>query len=167
MHIYKYIFIILFSFRQSSVNFGNSIFMFDNGLTEHLEQVAEAANKRRRRGRIRRWTVWGKIVDLFDLTLLKDTSYVNIVLGISLCFLSDTNFFTVYPFFLSSIGFTRTEMALCMSITAGADVVSRIVIPLTAEKLRLRKRTVFLLGAFTSAIARSGTYTNLEAFLGI
>nr|CAD7398444.1 unnamed protein product [Timema cristinae] len=105
--------------------------------------------------RLRRWI--GAVSDFLDLSLLGDLVYVNIVLGLSVSFLSDTNFFTVFPFFLQSeeLGFSGQDTALCMSIAAGADVVSRLVLPWFATRIGLGSRMTYLVGCLTSAIARS------------
>nr|CAD7602481.1 unnamed protein product [Timema genevievae] len=105
--------------------------------------------------RLSRWI--RAVSDFLDLSLLGDLVYVNIVLGLSVSFLSDTNFFTVFPFFLQSeeLGFTGQDTALCMSIAAGADVVSRLVLPWFATRIGLGSRMTYLVGCLTSAIARS------------
>lgn len=96
-----------------------------------------------------------------DLALLKDPVYVNIVLGLSVSFASDTSFFTVFPFHLAQTpwpGFSDRDVALCLSITAGADTVARLVLPILAERFRVGPRAAYLLGCFSSAIMRSSKY---------
>jgi hypothetical protein len=96
--------------------------------------------------------------EFLDLTLLTDPVYVNIVLGLSLSFASDTIFFTVFPFHLAQEpwpSFSDEEVALCLSVTAGADAVARLVLPVTAERFRVGPRTAYLLGCLSSAIVRS------------
>ncbi|XP_046395056.1 monocarboxylate transporter 5-like [Ischnura elegans] len=101
-------------------------------------------------------SVLGFVVDFLDLRLLKDPSYVNLALGLSVSCLSDTNFFTVLPFHLQrTLGFSPADVAVCLSAAAGADVASRLLLPLLGDHLRLQKRTAYLLGCLTSAIARS------------
>jgi MFS family permease len=93
-----------------------------------------------------------------DLALLKDPIYVNIVLGLSVSFASDTIFFTVFPFHLAQKpwpGFTDKEVALCLSITAGADAVARLILPALADRLRVGPRVAYLLGCFLCAVVRS------------
>jgi MFS family permease len=92
------------------------------------------------------------------LALLKDPVYVNIVLGLSVSFASDTIFFTVFPFHLAQKpwpGFSDKEVALCLSITAGADAVARLVLPILADRLRVGPRPAYLLGCLLSAVVRS------------
>ncbi|XP_071452883.1 monocarboxylate transporter 5-like [Hetaerina americana] len=101
-------------------------------------------------------TLFGYVVDFLDLRLLKDPSYVNLALGLSVSCLSDTNFFTVLPFHLQkTLGFSQADVAVCLSVAAGADVASRLFLPFLGDHLRLQKRTAYLLGCLSSAIARS------------
>ncbi|XP_066994368.2 uncharacterized protein [Anabrus simplex] len=101
------------------------------------------------------------ISEFLDLSLLQDPVYVNIVIGLSVSFVSDANFFTVFPFFLNSLGFTGSDIALCMSVAAGADVVARLLLPWIASSCSVTPRTAYLVGCFTSAIARS-VFASLE-----
>jgi hypothetical protein len=93
-----------------------------------------------------------------DLALLKDPVYVNIVLGLSVSFASDTIFFTVFPFHLAQKpwpGFSDKQVALCLSITAGADAVARLILPILADRHRVGPRAAYLLGCLLSAVVRS------------
>lgn len=45
-----------------------------------------------------------KIKETFDLDLLKDGVYLNVVIGLSLYYVAESNFKLMTPFFLSSIG---------------------------------------------------------------
>ncbi|XP_063223977.1 uncharacterized protein LOC134531891 [Bacillus rossius redtenbacheri] len=114
----------------------------------------------------RRWL--RAVTDFLDLGLLGDPVYVNIVLGLSVSFLSDANFFTVFPFFLQSaeLGFSAADTAVCMSIAAGADVASRLALPWLAGWLGLRARDTYLLGCFASAVARS-VFACVDGFFGV
>lgn len=49
-------------------------------------------------------TFFDKIMKTFDLDLLKDTVYLNVVVGTSLYYVAESNFKLMTPFFLSSIG---------------------------------------------------------------
>lgn len=100
----------------------------------------------------------GLLNESLDLALLKDPIYVNIVLGLSLSFVSDTIFFTVFPFHLTQLpwpGFSDKEVALCLSITAGADAVARLILPVVADRCNIGPRAAYLLGCLSSAVARS------------
>jgi hypothetical protein len=98
------------------------------------------------------------LTESLDLALLKDPIYVNIVLGLSVSFASDTIFFTVFPFHLAQKpwpGFSDKEVALCLSITAGADAVARLILPIVTDRLGVGPRAAYLLGCLLSAVVRS------------
>lgn len=120
--------------------------------SDDISSATASANSRQRGG-CQRWL--NSIADFLDLSLLQDFIYVNIVLGLSVSFVSDANFFTVFPFYLQSVGFSGHDIALCMSVAAGADVVARLVLPWLSVACNITPRTAYLLGCFTSAIARS------------
>lgn len=104
-----------------------------------------------------------------DLALLKDPIYVNIVLGLSVSFASDTIFFTVFPFHLAQKpwpAFSDKEVALCLSITAGADAVARLILPIVTDRLGVGPRVAYLLGCFLSAVVRS-IFASVHGFLTI
>ncbi|GLH01440.1 Uncharacterized protein GBIM_07590 [Gryllus bimaculatus] len=90
-----------------------------------------------------------------DLSLFKDIIYMNIVLGLSLSFVSDSNFFTIFPLHLINEKLPRSDIALYISIAAGADVVSRLVLPWIANLCHITSRTTYLIACLASAIARS------------
>ncbi|XP_069674659.1 uncharacterized protein [Periplaneta americana] len=109
------------------------------------------------------------LIESLDLALLKDPVYVNIVLGLSLSFVSDTIFFTVFPFHLAQKPWpacTEKEVALCLSITAGADAAARLILPILADRFRVGPRAAYLLGCFSSAIARS-IFASVQGFMAI
>ena len=104
------------------------------------------------------------LIESLDLGLLKDPVYVNIVVGLSVSFASDTIFFTVYPFHLThkpSLAFTDKQVAMCLSVTAGADAAARLILPIIANKLRIGPRAAYLMGCLSSAIFRSGKHCSL------
>lgn len=45
-----------------------------------------------------------KMKETFDLDLLKDSVYLNVIIGLSLYYVAESNFKLMTPFFLSSIG---------------------------------------------------------------
>lgn len=100
-----------------------------------------------------KWLRWA--ADALELQLLRDPTYVNMALGLAVSFLSDANFFTLMPFFLSTEGLAGGDVATCLSVAAATDVVARLVLPWLAALCKLSARNMYLLGCITSAVARS------------
>ncbi|XP_071448024.1 monocarboxylate transporter 14 isoform X2 [Hetaerina americana] len=100
-------------------------------------------------------SVWDRIVAFMDLNLLGDPVFVNVVVGLALVYSAGINFAMVFPFYLTSIGFTKAETATCMSTLAGADILSRVALPSITDKLGAGNRRTFLVGVVCLAISRS------------
>lgn len=51
----------------------------------------------------------GRLVDFFDLTLLKDLVYVNVIIGMASGLFSDNIFSSLLPMYLKYLGFSRVS----------------------------------------------------------
>ncbi|XP_062700036.1 uncharacterized protein LOC109402075 [Aedes albopictus] len=109
---------------------------------------------------------------LMDVGLLRDVIYLNILFGLSIFYVAEMNFKMVTPFFLSSLGFSKAETAYFLSVSALTDIAARIIVPPIGDKLKIRKRLLFLTSLVFVAITRSivahqRTYTELMVWLSI
>lgn len=57
--------------------------------------------------------------------------------------------------FQETANLSRGDAALCMSVLATADLVSRLTLPTLTERLKLSCRSVFLIGAVLLTISRT------------
>ncbi|XP_053975310.1 monocarboxylate transporter 2 isoform X1 [Hylaeus volcanicus] len=96
-----------------------------------------------------------RIRKTFDLDLLKDSIYLNVIIGLSLYYVAESNFKLMTPFFLSSIGMTNVEVASCLSITAFTDILARLVLPTIFDRYGFKKRSVFWVFCLLVGIGRS------------
>lgn len=101
-----------------------------------------------------KFTFLQKLVIFFDLNLLKDFSYLNIMIGITLANFAELNFSILTPFVLSDFGLEKQQIALCMSLLGAADIICRFLVPLIANKSSLENRTFFLIGVCNMALGR-------------
>ncbi|XP_026476204.1 uncharacterized protein LOC113381602, partial [Ctenocephalides felis] len=100
-------------------------------------------------------TCWKKFISLMDLDLLKDLTFLNIVFGVALAY-------------TESAGLNRADTAMCMSVLAGADIVSRLTLPTITQILGFSCRLSYLIGAAALILARAllaeqKSYTGLIA----
>lgn len=102
----------------------------------------------------RHYTLWQKIVVFFDLDLLRDFSYVNLMLGVTIGNFAELNFSILTPFFLAEWGFTKQQIAITMSLLGGVDLSIRFFIPFVAGKIGWENKTFFLVGIFSMAMGR-------------
>lgn len=95
-------------------------------------------------------------MEILDLDLLSDKTFVHIIVGLALVYTCSVGFSMLYPFFLlEGIGFNRKETAACMSLSSGADILARLTIPLIANSFHLGNRMTLLIGASVLALCRS------------
>lgn len=97
-----------------------------------------------------------KVVKFFNFELLKDWVFLHIINGLALVYTCTVAFNMIYPFFLqNSVGFSRGDTALCMSLLSGADIIARITLPMITKCFRISNRMTFLLGTVFWAVCRS------------
>ncbi|XP_031844862.1 uncharacterized protein LOC116432331 [Nomia melanderi] len=102
----------------------------------------------------KRKTWWETVIIFFDLDLLRDPIYVNLMVGVTLASFTEINFSLLTPFILSEYGFTKIQVATFMSILAGVDVLTRLTIPFIADFIGWSNRTFFLVGICQMALGR-------------
>ncbi|KAF2893807.1 hypothetical protein ILUMI_12367 [Ignelater luminosus] len=110
------------------------------------EQTKESAEKK--------YSLWQKIVIFFDLDLLKDSIYLNIMLGITIANFAELNFSILTPFVLKEFNFEKYQIATFMSLLGATDILVRFFIPFLADKIGWSNRTFFLAGVLGMAFGR-------------
>ncbi|KAL0839737.1 hypothetical protein ABMA28_016380 [Loxostege sticticalis] len=95
-----------------------------------------------------------KVAIFFDLDLLKDTTFINLMLGITLANFNELNFSILTPFILGDYGLSKPEVAFFMSLLAGVDLCVRFCIPFVAGKIGWDNNSFFLFGVLTMAMGR-------------
>lgn len=102
-------------------------------------------------------TIFQKVATMLDLTMLKDLKFLHIVVGLGLVYTCSVSFSMVYPYFLQeTVGLSRADTALCMSLLSGADILARLTIPVITTRMGTGARTTFVVGSLALAIIRSG-----------
>ncbi|XP_055586142.1 uncharacterized protein LOC129738856 [Uranotaenia lowii] len=100
-------------------------------------------------------TFFQRFTALMDVGLLKDIYYLNILFGLSIFYVAEMNFKMVTPFFLTSLGFDKSETAFFLSVSALTDIAARVIVPPIGDKLKIRKRLLFMTSLVFVAITRS------------
>uniref|UniRef100_A0A1Y1MIE1 Major facilitator superfamily (MFS) profile domain-containing protein n=1 Tax=Photinus pyralis TaxID=7054 RepID=A0A1Y1MIE1_PHOPY len=101
-------------------------------------------------------TLLRKVIEFFNFELLKDWVFLHLINGLALVYTCTVAFNMIYPFFLqNSVGLSRGDTALCMSLLSGADIVARVTIPMITKHFRISNRMTFLLGTVCWAVCRS------------
>lgn len=98
---------------------------------------------------------WRRFIALMDVSLLKDRGYLNILFGLSIFYVAEMNFKMITPFFFASLGYSKTDVAYCLSITAISDISSRIILPPILDRFAIKKRTIFFISILFVGVTRS------------
>ncbi|KPJ12537.1 Monocarboxylate transporter 9 [Papilio machaon] len=95
-----------------------------------------------------------KVAIFFDLDLLQDFTFINLMLGITLANFNELNFSILTPFILGDYGMTKPQVAFFMSLLAGVDLCVRFCIPFIAGKIGWDNNSFFLFGVLSMALGR-------------
>ncbi|XP_031338875.1 monocarboxylate transporter 3-like [Photinus pyralis] len=94
------------------------------------------------------------------LGLFTDPTYVNIVLGISLCLSSDFFFMTTLPSLLANFKVTIEDTTILMTAFFTADIVGRLCLFGVTACTEVKNRLLLMIGAILIACARTGFILN-------
>lgn len=96
-----------------------------------------------------------KLVKLFDLDLLKDFRFLNLLMGISIAVFAEINFSLLTPLILSDKGYDNVSIANFMSTLAIADIIFRFCAPFIGDRLNQTPQ-VMCIFSFSIAIIGRG-----------
>ncbi|EDV99915.1 uncharacterized protein LOC6565467 isoform X2 [Drosophila grimshawi] len=96
-----------------------------------------------------------KLVTFFDLDLLRDVTFVNLVAGLTVINFGELNFSILTPFILTDFGFDTSQITVAMSLMAGMDITMRFLVPFITEKMTWDNRVFFLIGVVGIALGRT------------
>uniref|UniRef100_A0A2H1VVT2 SFRICE_004038 n=1 Tax=Spodoptera frugiperda TaxID=7108 RepID=A0A2H1VVT2_SPOFR len=95
-----------------------------------------------------------KIEEILNFKILKDVVYCNICLGQSFVNFSDLTFFILQPMLLFQYGYDRTQVAMCISICAAADVGGRFALAIISSIFHINTRMLFYLATLLTFLIR-------------
>lgn len=116
-------------------------------------EVTKAAKKK---------SYWRRVINFMDLDLLKDPIFLNILFGLSIFYVAELNFKMIVPFFLANLGYSKSDTAFYLSMTAVADIFARVVLPPICDRIKVQRRTVFMLATVFLGLARSALAEQTE-----
>ncbi|RZC32313.1 uncharacterized protein BDFB_002003 [Asbolus verrucosus] len=89
-------------------------------------------------------SLFTNISNIFDLDLLKDPIFVNILLGMALAVFSELNFTVLIPFILKDYGLTTDQTATFISTAATVDITFRLISPYIGDYLKKPPRFMYI-----------------------
>ncbi|XP_061396638.1 uncharacterized protein LOC133332268 [Musca vetustissima] len=96
-----------------------------------------------------------KVVAFFDLGLLRDFTFVNLVIGLTIINFGELNFSILTPFILNDFGLEISQITLSISVLGGMDLATRFLLPFLTEKVPWDNRVFFLIGVVGIALGRT------------
>nr|XP_015834493.1 PREDICTED: monocarboxylate transporter 13 isoform X1 [Tribolium castaneum] len=84
-----------------------------------------------------------KLFNNFDLDLLKDPVFVNILIGLSLATFAELNFTLLVPFILQDFGLGTDQIAIFLSTLGIADIIFRFLGPYLGSYFTKPSRVMF------------------------
>lgn len=99
-------------------------------------------------------------VNFFDLKLLCDPVFVNIMIGMSLAIFAELNFSILTPFIMADFGLSTSQSATFLSVLSIADLVFRFFAPFIGDYLKKPPRKMYMLTLFLLIISRFSKYTD-------
>jgi len=97
-----------------------------------------------------------RVIQTWDLHLLKDFRFVHMSLGLGLAYVSSISFSTFFPMFLQDeVKFDMWKTTTCMTALSAADIAGRMTTSEICRRLKLGNRSQFMLGAVFLAVSRS------------
>ncbi|XP_013133126.1 PREDICTED: monocarboxylate transporter 1-like [Papilio polytes] len=89
-----------------------------------------------------------------NIKVLKDPVFCNICVGQSFVNFSDLTFFILLPMLLFQYGYTATQVATCISITAAADVAGRCILAVISSIVDINTRLLYYIATAVTLIVR-------------
>lgn len=98
---------------------------------------------------------WKRFVKVFDLGLLTDKIYMNLVMGIAFAIFAEINFSLLTPFILSEFSYSTEQIAIFMSSLATVDIVCRFASPFVGDYFKQPARIMVMYALLMLIIMRT------------
>lgn len=99
--------------------------------------------------------LWDYIKDLYDLDLLADPIFVNLVFGISIATTGEIFFSLLTPFIVRELGLDLDQTAYFMSVVSFTDAAARLIAPYIGDLLKFRSRIMYIIALFLLFLTRA------------
>lgn len=96
------------------------------------------------------------IVNLFDLGLLKDLTFVNIIVSISLGVCAEKSFTLLIAFIMQDYGLNTQQIATFMSMLSITDICFRFIAPYVSDFFKKPVRVMYVWAVLLQVIFRCG-----------
>ncbi|XP_011313812.1 uncharacterized protein [Fopius arisanus] len=104
------------------------------------------------------------IMELFDLSILKDCTFITMCLGVSFAITSDVIFVTLLPLAMFNSGYSTVNAAYAVAISCAAEFFCKIALTIMTMFIDVRAKTLVFLAMIAMAVVKIA-YFNLESSL--
>ncbi|XP_076636953.1 uncharacterized protein LOC143349514 isoform X1 [Colletes latitarsis] len=94
--------------------------------------------------------------ELLEMSLLKNCGFINICLGVSFVLSSDFTFSGLLPLMMTNSGYTKSQAALAITISAAAELASKILIAIFTLVVQIKAKYIFFCAMVCMAFAKAG-----------
>ncbi|XP_075972249.1 uncharacterized protein LOC142974039 [Anticarsia gemmatalis] len=137
--------------ESQEINLGSSINIFNE-----TENVKVNTQEKRESIKEKNKTFLESIVAFFDLTLLTDPIFVNIIVGMSVAACVETNFSLLLPIILKDMmQFETSDIAKLMSLIGFSDTLFRLVSPFIGEWCNKSPRVMYMVSLLLIIFVRT------------
>lgn len=140
--------------ESQEINLGSSINIFNE--VENIKKTKEKEDDKdlnSKKGYMRQF------VDFFDLTLLSDPIFVNILFGLSMAACVETNFSLLFPIILKDMmKFETSDIAKLMAVIGLSDTLFRLVAPFIGEWCHKPPRVMYMISLLLIIFIRTSKY---------
>lgn len=141
--------------ESQEINLGSSINIFNEPKPEAKKKVIHVVEEINEPE-----TFIEKFIKFFDLTLLSDPIFVNILIGLSVAACVETNFSLLLPIILKDmLKFETDEIAKVMAVIGFSDTLFRFVSPFIGEWCNKPPRVMYLVGLLLIVFTRTSKYS--------
>ncbi|XP_045487948.1 monocarboxylate transporter 9-like [Pieris rapae] len=136
--------------ESQEINLGSSINIFREFDKVHKEKEVVCETKTEDKTYLQRF------IDFFDLTLLSDPIFVNMLVGMSLASCVETNFSLLLPIILKDmLQFETSEIAKIMAVIGFSDTLFRFLSPFIGEWCNKPPRVMYMVSLLVIIFTRT------------
>uniref|UniRef100_A0A336LNZ1 CSON015582 protein n=1 Tax=Culicoides sonorensis TaxID=179676 RepID=A0A336LNZ1_CULSO len=141
--------------RKSSISasVANIEELYCNGQDTSIQNANSPVNKLQSKQYNKSFTK--KLVKLFDLDLLKDFRFLNLLMGISIAVFAEINFSLLTPLILSDKGYDNVSIASFMSTLGIADIIFRFFAPFIGDWMKQSAQVMCIYSFVIAIIGRA------------
>ncbi|XP_071879154.1 uncharacterized protein isoform X2 [Bombus fervidus] len=104
--------------------------------------------------------------ELLEIPLLKNCGFLNICLGTSFVISSDFTFIYFLPLMITNNGYTKSQAAQAITISAAAELVSKILLTIFILLVKVKAKYIFFVAMICMAFAKVGYLLYNDTLIG-